>query len=119
MGLVRCVARTPLADDISVTYSKPALSTAVIDKWNYWVLSIDANSNFNGQKSRSWAYYYAKLQARRTTEKNRVTFSIWGNYSESNYDYGETIATSISRSKGTDLGLCLGLDDHWLVGLGT
>ncbi|MCX6833529.1 MAG: hypothetical protein NTW07_00085, partial [candidate division Zixibacteria bacterium] len=51
MGLVRYVARTPLADDISVTYSKPALSTAGIDKWNYWVLSIDANSNFNGQKT--------------------------------------------------------------------
>lgn len=119
MGLVRYVARTPVARDISVTYNKPALSTARIDKWNYWVFSIDANTNCNGQKSRSWAYYHAKLQARRTTEKNRATFSMWGNYSESNYDYGETVATSISRSRGTELSLCLGLDDHWSVGIGT
>ena len=119
MGLLRYVARTPLATDISVTYRKPALSTARIDKWNYWVFSVDANTNLNGEKSRSSAYYHARLQARRTTEKNWVTLAVWGNYNESNFDYGETVAKSVSRSKGAEVSLCVGIDDHWSVGFGT
>jgi len=119
MGLVRFVARTPLADDVAVTYSKPALSTAKIDKWNYWVFSVDANTNFNGEKSRSWANYYTKLQARRTTEENRITFSIWGNYSENNYDYGTTIVKSISRGKGTNFSWTIGLGDQWSIAVGS
>ncbi len=119
MGLVRYVARTPLADDVSVTYNKPALSTARIDKWNYWVFSIDASTNFNGEKSRSWANYYTNLQARRTTEDNRISFSIWGNYSESNYDYGATTVKSISRNKGTSVNWCLGLGDQWSFAIGS
>jgi hypothetical protein len=119
MGLMRYVARTPLAGDIAINYHKPALSTAQIDKWNYWVFSIDANTNLNGEKSRSWSYYHARLQAQRTTEKNRFTFSVWGNYNESSFDYGETVAKSISRSKGTSVACYIGLDDHWSVGFGT
>lgn len=119
MGLIRYVARTPLANDVSVTYSKPAISTAKIDKWNYWVFTINANTHFNGEKSRSYVYYYAQLRARRTTEENRVTFSIYGNYSENNYDYGTTIAKSISRSKGFDFEWIIGLGDQWSIGFGT
>ncbi len=119
LGLVRYVARTPVAADVAVSYSKSALTTAKIDKWNYWVFSIDANTYFNGEKSRSYVFYNTSLEARRTTEENRIGFLIWGNYNESNYDYGTTKFKSISRSKGLNAGWTIGLGDQWSIAFGT
>ena len=51
IGLMRFAARTPMAKDITIGYSKPAQETTQIDKWNNWVFSLELNTWMNGQKS--------------------------------------------------------------------
>jgi len=119
LGLMRFVARTPLGNDVNVTYSRPALKTERIDKWKGWVFSIDASTYFNGEKSTRYLNLYGNLQARRVTEKNRFTLNVYSNYVEDRRSYGDYEVKSISRSRGSELSFLFGLDDHWSLGIGT
>jgi len=114
IGLMRFAARTPMAEDISIGYSKPAQETTQIDKWNNWVFSLELNTWINGQKSYRNLNTWWDIEAERITERNKVYFGIWGSYNESKFDYEDYKALSLSRSKGIDGSYTFALDpDHW------
>jgi hypothetical protein len=119
LGLMRYVAKTPLAKEVTISYSKPAISTRKIDKWKNWVFTISAQSYFNGEKSYRYLYFYGNVIAKRVTEKNRFQATIYGSRSENNYEYEDFKYTSISKNKGIESEYILGLTDHWSIGLGS
>jgi len=47
LGLIRFAAKTPIADNLSITYSEPAKQEEIVDKWDYWVFSISTYSSIN------------------------------------------------------------------------
>lgn len=117
IGLMRFAARTPMALDISIGYSKPAQETTRIDKWKNWVFSLELDTWFNGQKSYRDLNISWDVEAERVTERSKLEFSVWGSYNESKFDYEDYKALSLSRSKGTDGSYTLALDpDHWAAG---
>jgi len=116
LGLIRFTAKTPIADDLSITYSEPEEQEETVDKWNYWFFSISANTWINGEKSYRNLNFWTNLSARRVTEQSRIQFGIWGSYNESKFDYPDYKALSLSRSKGADASFVLSLSDHWSSG---
>jgi hypothetical protein len=118
LGLMRYVARTPLGNQVTVSYNRPALKTETIDKWNGWVVSIDVSAYFNGEQSSRFTNLYGDLQIRRVTEVRRFTFEIYGQYIEDWRSYEEYETRSISRSRGADASYLFGLDNHWSLGAG-
>ena len=117
MGLMRYVAKTPLAEHVAIEYTQPSEPAAVVDKWNYWVFEIEANIWLNGEKSRRYVSFWGNISARRVTKQSKIDFSIWGDYNESKFDYEDYKALSISRSKGAEASFIWSLSDHWSAGL--
>jgi len=116
LGLVRYLARTSQADNLSLSYSRPSASTEVTDKWNYWVFSIDMNTWLNGQKSMRSINMYGNVNARRVTEDLKLSFGVWGNYNENKFDYNDVQTLSLTRSKGGNARAYFAIDDHWSWG---
>src|SRR5207248_1179219 len=52
LGLMRFVARTPLASQIEITYTAAAATGAPVhDPWNSWVFRISENGNYSAEES--------------------------------------------------------------------
>jgi hypothetical protein len=123
LGLIRYVAKTPVADQLQITYeSAPPTSGAVgtsraRDPWNLWVFRINLNGNFSGEKSQHFTSLRASTTANRTSEawKSRITLN--GNYNESKFTFsdGSKFAT-YSHSYGANQLLVKSLGPHWSAG---
>ena len=116
MGLLRYMARTPLAAQISVNYSQPTKPAEVVDKWNYWVFQTSIDAWIQGQKSYRQFYDNVSLSVERTTDANKLDMTGWLNYNETRYTTDDYNSLNISRGKGTDLMYVWSLSPHWSLG---
>ena len=113
LGLMRFVARTPQASDVTISYDKPVISTAKIDNWKHWVFSISANGWFQGWKGRHEASVYSNLSANRITKEFKANMSVWTEYNDIKWENGDAEVRSISRGKGISGYVVWGLSNHW------
>jgi hypothetical protein len=116
-GMVRYIAKTSLNQYLKVSCDTPSEPEKVVDKWNYWVFSISADTWMNGQKSYKSFDVWFNASASRVTEGSRIFIGFWGSYNENKYDYVDYKALSISRSKGFETDYILSLTDHWSAGV--
>jgi hypothetical protein len=116
IGLLRYVAKTPQAEQINVTYNKPAAAKEVVDKWNYWVFSMNFNSFLNGQKSTDYKSLQGSLTANRVTPVWKINLRLSLSYNENNFDIGTSTISSISRSKNFRALIVKSLGEHWSIG---
>lgn len=118
LGLVRYVARTPLASNLSVTYSAPKQNSdaEVADRWNYWVFSLSGRTFVNGEQSSSSNSYSGSVSATRITSDSKLKFSARINYFESSYEYDTFSFKSVSRNKNANVMAVVSLGDHLSIG---
>ena len=116
LGLIRYVARTPIAKEVSIGFTQSKAQAAVKDRWDYWVFSISENSFLSGEKSLSSSYLNGSASARRVTKDLKVFFSGYVNYSESDFTISGQTIKSVSRGKGLNELVAFGLGEHWSVG---
>ena len=76
LGLIRYVAKTPIAKEISILYSKKEKPAEVKDRWNHWVFSLGINSFLSGEQSTKFNSINGSISANRTTEDWKTHFSI-------------------------------------------
>ena len=87
MGLMRFVARTPLADRIRITLAaapagRAAAATPADDPWNLWVFRTSISGGGNGEKSRARISTNGSLTASRTTAQWKTRISTSGRYED-------------------------------------
>lgn len=128
LGLMRYVARTPLADHLAITFDdeqEQALQTAPEDdKWNFWVFSVGLNGSFEAEEVTDEFEIESDLDASRLTERWKILFSVDADYSEAHFEIeeemeNETITRTITSThrSGDIRGLVVkSLGDHWSVG---
>jgi len=129
LGLMRFVATTPLASKIDISYTAPTGAAAgqVHDPWNYWVFSARLGIDLNGQKSQRFTDLNGSLEANRTTEMWKLSFSLSEGYNESRFDdvpitdsLGNQIGTetilSIARNYNANGFVARSLGSHWSGG---
>jgi len=117
LGLIRYVSRTPLAHDLSISYTAPKKGLEkVVDGWDYWVFSLSTNCYINGEQSSKYSSFYGSLSANRITASLKVQLSLYGNYSENSFEYADYSYFSASRGKGGSGLLAFSINDHWSVG---
>lgn len=117
IGLVRYVSKTPLYEDLEISYREPTKQEEVVDKWDYWVFSTNVNSYFNGQKSQSFIAIYGGFSANRITNDWKVRLSLNSSYNENRYEFFNRNFLSASRSYGFYSFIAKGIDDHWSAGI--
>jgi len=123
-GLIAYVARSPLFDQISITHNtKQESGQAVpVDKWDYWVFTIGANSYFNGEKTSSFLNGWSNITASRTTEEWKIRINTNLNYSEEKFEYAiddvtTFVTRNIRRSQYLSGSTIYSLGDQWSAGL--
>ena len=130
LGLMRFVARTPLAAKIEISYAAPTTTTAAVhDRWNYWVFRVSENGNYFAEESSNSLSMHSSASATRTTAAWKMNFSGSYQYSESNYhvpvydSLGNQIGTetigNITRSMGTSALVVRSLGARWSAGATT
>jgi hypothetical protein len=116
LGLASYAARTPMASILSLSIDREVKSTAVEDKWNFWVFSISLSSYLNGEKSRKENSIDGNLSANRITPESKLRLGLTANFDESKFEYeGETIKSS-TESRAFDGLYVKSLGEHWSIG---
>jgi hypothetical protein len=128
LGLVRFVAKTPLARNLEISYTAPAATSAQVhDPWNYWVFSASINGFLNGEQSFKSQNWFGSLSADRVTEQWRIDISLGENYNQSDFRvpiYDSTGAQideqhirNITRGDDENVLLVRSLSAHWSLGI--
>ena len=116
MGLMRYVAKTPLAKYMRISFSEPLSETVSSDKWNSWVFKTSLNGYLNGQKTYKSNYISGNLSASRITEDWKINLNARYYKNTSKYIIDENTVESSSDSKYITALIVKSLSDHWSVG---
>jgi len=116
MGLMRYVAKTPLAEYIDIRFTQPMSESVSIDKWNSWVFEPSIRGALLGEKSYAYKFINAGFSADRITEEWKIRTRLSYYYNVEEYDIGDEIITSNSNSKYSHVHVVKSINDHWSYG---
>ena len=116
LGLMRYIAKTPLAQFMNINFSEPLSETVSSDKWNSWVYSASMYSSSYGQKSYNYSYIDGTLTANRITEKSKFESSISFDLQTNKNVYNDSVYKSTIREEYLYLRYVKSINDHWSAG---
>ncbi len=117
LGLAPSVAKTPMAKTLNLQLLGRVTSTAVEDKWDFWVFNLSVRGRLDGEQTRKTTSISGSASVSRVTPESKFRLSAWGNFDESRFDYEDTKFTSSSKSRTLDGFYVKSITDHWSVGL--
>jgi hypothetical protein len=122
LGLVRYLARTPVAERLTVGFGdekkETAQTSAKNDRWNYWVFRTSLNGYTNGEKTYKQYQTWGSFNADRITERWKTRLSLNNQYSQSDFKIDSvTTFTNIQRGYGGSVLQVKSLTQHWSAGL--
>lgn len=116
LGLMRYVAKTPLANHLKITYTQPMSDKVSTDKWDNWVFRAAINGYLNGQQSYNSTYMNGNFSAARITEKWKINMRVRSGYSIENFEIEDEIISSNNTSRSFSTLIVRSLSDHWSLG---
>ncbi len=116
IGLMRYVAKTPLADYLRINFTKPISEKVSTDKWDNWVFRISLNGYLNGEKLYESTYMNSNLNISRITEKWKINIRARYGYSIEKFDIEDEIISSENTSRSLNTLIVRSISDHWSYG---
>ena len=122
MGLMRYVARTPLANEIEIGHNKELEQEEVVDRWNNWVFEISMEPMFQSEEANKELNLRNSLNITRITDNMKLEIELDNFYNRetfieyANTDTAET-TTYIRSSRSMDNLFVKSLGEHWSAGL--
>jgi hypothetical protein len=121
LGLMRYVARTPLAAQIRVQFEQmlgdQAVATPESDPWNFWVFRVRGNASYFARELTDFLFVSGSLSANRVTEGFKLLTSVSARYTENNFETSDTTTvTSTTESYDAAAFASWGLGEHWGLG---
>jgi hypothetical protein len=116
IGLMRYVAKTPLAQFMNISFSQPLSETVSSDKWNSWVYSASLNAYTSGQSTYSYGYLFGTLSANRVTAKSKFNSSLGMDLEKDRTTYLDTTYTSTIKDQYGYLSYVKSITGHWSAG---
>lgn len=118
LGLMKYVAKTPLADKISISFTESGKEQEKVkDAWDYWVFSLRINGNLREDQNNVSSYMYGNISANRTTADWKLSLSTNLNENKSRADYYGDIYESYSGSKSLYALVVSSINDNWSAGM--
>lgn len=123
MGLMRYVARTPLANNMSIVYQEPAgtkkISSVVEgDPWNSWIFRISSRGSYSKSDTYEDINYSGSFTADRITPEWKSETDASFNVNQENTTYNGVTKGYSNNSWGVRSQLVKSLGDHWSAGGG-
>lgn len=117
LGLMRYVAKTPIALNLKITYLVEGKESDVIkDKWNSWVFNMNLNGYFNGEKTYKYSNLNTSFDVSRVTPTLKFEANISASFNKQVYDIDDSLVTSKRKSKYFEHLLVKSINDHWSIG---
>jgi hypothetical protein len=116
IGLMRYVAKTPLAKYMRISFSEPLSETVSNDKWDSWVFRTSVSGYLQGQKTYNSRYISGNISGSRVTENWKINLSASYYTNSSNFITDEGTINSVSNSKYFNGLIVKSITDHWSVG---
>lgn len=121
LGLIKYVSHTKLGELLEINFNKNNNNKKEIvkDKWNSWVLKINANTWYRGESSYTDFNLWSSISAKRITPEWKLEFSVGNSYSNNKFVINEnnTIVNENKSNRGYVL-IVKSLNEHWSVGGG-
>ncbi|MFW6129283.1 MAG: hypothetical protein ACOC6P_03435 [Candidatus Aminicenantaceae bacterium] len=116
MGIMRYVGKTDVSDRILINFMDKTEPTDVVDKWDFWVFSISANTFITGENLYKSSSYYGSFSANRVTPELKIRFSLGGSFRNENYTFDDEVIESSSNSQYLNGLIVKSIGDHWSIG---
>jgi hypothetical protein len=117
IGLMRYVAKTPIASNISITYKSAEKENEVVkDKWNSWVFDLNLSGYFNGEKLYKYTSLNSSIDISRVTPELKVETDLSFNYNKEVYDVDDSLIVVTRNSKYFEHLFVKSINDHWSIG---
>jgi len=117
MGLMRYVARTPLASEIQISHSKGLEQEEVIDRWNFWVFELETNPRFEWEELSQEVRLRNSVSANKVTPDWKIEFDFDHDLSINKYTYDDTTYVREKSSAKFDNLVVKSINDHWSAGM--
>lgn len=123
-GLVRYAVQTSAAGGMRVVSEQvapadPATAAAVRDPWNYWVFSVSANAELEGESREQERQVRISGSGDRVTEDWIIDFELEGSYEEQEFELTDRTIRSIRRDYETSASVARAIAPLWSAGLST
>ena len=115
-GLMRYVRLTPLAKNISITYTQPLAEEVQSDNWNSWVYKASVNGMLDGQKVYNSNQLFGNISASRITPDWKIDIGLDLEFNLDRFLIDEQEISSINNSKSFETLVVGSLGDHWSAG---
>lgn len=116
MGLVPYIIKTPIADEMSLTYNKSSSTMIKKDNWNNWVFRVRLSGRLNGEKSSRNSHIYGRVSANRITEDWKIRLNLNGSYNEDRIQFEDTWYKTTQNRKSFYGLIVKSVSDHWAFG---
>jgi len=116
MGLMRYVAKTPVSSRVSINFSEKVKPTSVVDKWNFWVFSLSADSFLSGEQSYDDWMLWGSFSANRVTPDLKIRLSISGTFEKTEFRLEDQVIESSYESRSFSGLVVKSINDHWSAG---
>ena len=116
LGLMRYVAKTPLARYLTITFSEPISGQVSTDKWDSWVFKTSFIGWLDGQKSYKSSNLYGNFSASRVTKEWKLNFKMRYSQGQDNFIVDDGIIRSKNNSKSLDMLIVRSISEHWSTG---
>jgi len=116
MGLMRYIAKTPLAKYVQISFSEPISETVSTDKWDSWVFKAQLSGWFDGQQTYNSKNVYGRFTANRVTEDWKINLRASYNYGIEKFVIDEETIKSENNSKAVSGLVVKSISDHWSFG---
>jgi hypothetical protein len=121
LGLVRYLARSPLADRLVVSMdtngaARPQM-TFSRDPWNFWVFRTSFRTRADGEQANTGLSLDGSFSASRTTEQWKARISASGSYDSNRYEFDDgSTYTALVKDYTLTTAIAKSLGAHWGVG---
>ncbi len=119
MGLMRYVAKTPLASEINISHNGNLEEQEVVDRWNNWVFELEFSPFFEGEETYKEMAFESAFSASKITEDWKFELDVDYEYNRVRYSFEDTTYTAYRNSQEIDMLLVKSLGAHWSAGAET
>jgi hypothetical protein len=116
IGLMRYIAKTPLAQYIQISFSEHISQTVSTDKWDSWVFKAQVSGWFNGQQTYTSNNLYGSFSANRVTEEWKINLRARYSYGIEKFLIDEETIKSANNSRSVSALIVKSISDHWSYG---
>jgi hypothetical protein len=116
LGLMRYVAKTPVASHINITYDQPQQNELIEDRWKSWVFKTSLSGYLSGEKSYKSYSFSGSISATKITPDWKIDFDYYSGLSEDKISTDDETIYSTQISHSLDAMVVKSLGEHWSVG---